>query len=250
MDLIDIPVPGGTAEAYVARPASTADLGALPGVLFFMDAIGLRPQVAAMCDRIASWGFVVLAPHVFHRDGTVADLAPTGDLADPVERDAFFALAMSRIGALTADLAGPDIASYVDTLRGLDGVGAGPIGVTGYCMGARLAVRAAGAHPEHVAACAGFHGGGLVTDAPDSPHLALATARAEIVFGHADHDRSMPPEAVTALGETLAAHGLLATNEVYAGAAHGFTMADTAMWDEAAAERHYVELDGLFARTL
>lgn len=250
MDLIEIPVPTGTAEAYVARPVTEADIGLLPGVLFFMDAIGLRPQIAAMCDRIASWGFVVLAPHVFHRDGSVAELAPTGDLTDAAEREAFFKVAMPRVGALTADLAVPDIASYVATLRGLDGVGPGPIGVTGYCMGARLAVRAAGAHPEHVAACAGFHGGGLVTDEPDSPHLTLETARAELVFGHADQDRSMPPEAVAALGEAIAAAGLHASNEVYPGAAHGYTMADTAMWDEAAAERHYVELDGLLARTL
>eukprot|EP01032_Pedospumella_encystans_P038838 gene38838-44022_t len=135
MDLIDIPVPGGTAEAYVARPPATPDIGALPGVLFFMDAIGLRPQIAAMCDRIASWGYVVLAPHVFHREGTVAELAPIGDLTDPAERDAFFKVALPRIGALTSDLALADIAAYVDTLRGLDGVGAGPIGVTGYCMG-------------------------------------------------------------------------------------------------------------------
>ncbi|WP_341925581.1 dienelactone hydrolase family protein [Nocardioides psychrotolerans] len=250
MDLIDIPVPGGTAEAYVARPPATPDIGALPGVLFFMDAIGLRPQIAAMCDRIASWGYVVLAPHVFHREGTVAELAPTGDLTDPAERDAFFKVALPRIGALTSDLALADIAAYVDTLRGLDGVGAGPIGVTGYCMGARLAIRAAGAHPDVVAACGGFHGGGLVTDEADSPHLALAHARAELVLGHADNDGSMPPEAVAALGEAIAAAGLHASNEVYPGAAHGYTMADTAMWDEAAAERHYVELDGLLARTL
>lgn len=250
MDLIDIPVPGGIAEAYLARPTSTDDIGALPGVLLFMDAIGLRPQIAAMCDRIASWGFVVLAPHVFHREGTVADLAPTGDLRDPAVREAFFALAMPRVGALTPDLAVPDIASYVDTLRGLDGVGAGPIGVTGYCMGARLAIRAASAHPEHVAACGGFHGGGLVTGAADSPHLGLGSVRAELVFGHADQDGSMPAEAVAILGATLAHHGLVASNEVYPGAAHGYTMADTAPWDEAAAERHYVELDGLFARTL
>ena len=144
----------------------------------------------------------------------------------------------------------PDIAAYVAALRGLDGVTDGPIGVTGYCMGARLAVRAATGHPDDVAACGGFHGGGLVTDEPDSPHAGLGSARAEFVFGHADNDGSMPPEAVAALGAALAEHGLDASNEVYPGAPHGYSMADTSMYDEAAAERHFAELEALFARTL
>ncbi|WP_148612167.1 dienelactone hydrolase family protein [Nocardioides rubriscoriae] len=246
MDLIDIPAADGTTQAYVARPGS----GHGPGVLFFMDAIGLRPRIAEMCDRIASWGYVVLAPNVFYRDGDVDAVRPHTDLREPGARDAFFAEAMPRVGALTSDLAVPDIAAYVAALRGLDGVADGPIGVTGYCMGARLSVRAATGHPDDVAACGGFHGGGLVTDEPDSPHAGLATARAQFVFGHADHDGSMPPEAVATLGEELARHGLTASNEVYAGAPHGYSMADTSMYDEAAAERHFTELEALLARTL
>jgi carboxymethylenebutenolidase len=154
---------------------------------------------------------------------------------------------MQRVGALTSDLSNADTVVWLDTL--LEQATA-PVGVVGYCMGARLAVRAAGLSPEVVAACGGFHGGGLVTDAPDSPHLAVARARAEFVFGHADQDRSMPPEAVTALGEALTSAGLTHTNEVYAGAAHGYTMADTAPYDEAATERHFEALRGLLARTL
>lgn len=246
MDLIEIAVPAGSAEAYVARPAS----GSGSGVLLFMDAIGLRPQIAEMCDRIASWGHVVLAPNVFHRDGDVAAVGPHTDLREPGEREAFFAEAMPRVGRLTPDLAVPDIAAYVAALRGLDGVSSGPIGVTGYCMGARLAVRAATGHPDDVAACGGFHGGGLVTDEPSSPHAGLASARAAFVFGHADQDRSMPPEAVTALGAALESAGLQASNEVYPDAPHGYTMADTAMYQEAGAERHFTELQALFARAL
>lgn len=117
-------------------------------------------------------------------------------------------------------------------------------------MGARLAVRAAGARPDVVAAVGGFHGGGLVTDAPDSPHLSLATARAEFVLGHADQDPSMPEEAIAALGAALEAAGLEATNEVYAGTAHGYTMSDTAVYDAAATERHFEALQALFSRRL
>ena len=246
MDLIEIAVPDGTAEAYVARPPS----GSGPGVLFFMDAIGVRPRIADMCDRIASWGYVVLAPNVFYREGTADEVGPHVDLTAPGEREAFFEQAMPRVGALTPDKAVPDIAAYVDALRGLDGVADGPIGTTGYCMGARLAVRAATGHPDDVAAAGGFHGGGLVADTPDSPHLGLGDARAEFVFGHADQDRSMPAEAVVTLGEALASAGLTASNEIYPGAAHGYSMADTSMYDEPATERHFTELRELFARAL
>ena len=239
-------MPDGTAEAYVARP----DSGAGPGVLFFMDANGIRPQIASMCDRIAGWGYVVLAPNVFYRDGDVASIAPTADLREPEGRKAMMEVAMPRVRGLTPDLSVPDIAAYVAALRGLDGVSDGPIGVTGYCMGARLAVRAANAHPDLVAACGGFHGGGLVTDDPDSPHLGLVNARAEFVFGHADNDRSMQPEAVAALGAALAEHGLTAKNEIYPDAPHGYTMADTLNYQEAGAERHFAELQALLSRTL
>jgi carboxymethylenebutenolidase len=246
---IEIPMPdGGSAEAYVARPASQ-DQPDLPGVLLFMDAIGLRPQIADMCQRIADWGHVVLAPNVFHRDGRAAELAPTADLRDPGERERFFAVAMPRVGALTPALAEQDIKVYLAALRALPGVTAGPVGATGYCMGARLSVRAANLD-EGVAAVGGFHGGGLVTDDPDSPHRGLGGARAEFVFGHADQDGSMPPEAVATLGEALSAAGLRARNEVYEGAAHGYTMADTAMYDEAATERHFAELRALLERRL
>ncbi len=252
MNLIEIAVPDGpdgshhTAEAYVARPES----GSGPGVLFFMDAIGVRPQIAAMCDRIAGWGYVVLAPNVFYRDGSVEEVCPHADLTQPGEREAFFAQAMPRVQGLTSDQAVPDIAAYLDALHGLDGVTGDAVGVTGYCMGARLSVRAATGHPDAVLAAAGFHGGGLVTPEPDSPYLGILSAKAEFVFGHADNDSSMPPEAVATLGEALAAAGLTAKNEVYAGAPHGYSMADTSMYDEAAADRHFTELEGLLSRTL
>jgi carboxymethylenebutenolidase len=245
---IEIPIPdGGVAEALVARPPG--DSREHPGVLFFMDAIGLRPRIAEMAQRIADWGYVVLAPNVFFRDGTADELAPTADLREPGEREAFFAKAMPRVHALTADKAEADIPAYLQALRGLPGVVAGPIGTTGYCMGARLAIRTAALDPE-VAAVAGFHGGGLVTDDDDSPHRRLPTARAEFVFGHADNDRSMPAEAIVTLGEALRDAGLTASNEVYDGAAHGYSMSDTSMYDEAATERSFAELKDLLDRTL
>jgi len=233
----------GTAECYRTGEHRR------PGVLFYIDAIGLRPQIERMADRIASWGYLVLAPNVFHRVGSAAELAPAGDLREEGAREAFFAAGvMERVRGYTPAQSGPDAEAWLGALRA--DAGPGPVGVTGYCMGARLAVRTAGQFPEDVAAVGGFHGGGLVTDAEDSPHHSIATSGAAYVFGHADHDRGMTPEHVATLGQTLEAAGRPYLNEIYPDAPHGYTMADTSAYQEAGAERHYRELEALLARTL
>lgn len=248
MPLIEIGTDGGPVQAWLATEAGAP--AARPGVLVFADAFGLRARIYEMADRMAGWGYVVLVPHLFHRNGRVEDLAVTADLKDPRAREQIFAALRPRMQALTPERVVADATAYLSALHGLPGVAPGPVGVVGYCMGARLAVITAGAHPDGVAAVGGFHGGRLATDAPDSPHRWLATARAEFVFGHADRDPSMPPEAVAALGTALADAGLEAVNEVYAGAAHGYTMADTAAYDAEATERHFTAVHDLFARRL
>lgn len=240
MNLIEIPTPDGPAEAYLT--------GKGPGLLLFMDAFGLRPQIAQMCDRIAGWGYTVLAPNVFHRDGTAEETSPHVDLRLPGEREKFFAQCGPRIRNLTPDRARADIPAYLATLR--EHAEGPKVATVGYCMGARLAVRAA-ALDEGVVAVAGFHGGGLaVEDDAESPHLLLADTHAEYVFGHADEDRSMDDAAIRRLGEALEAAGLTATNEVYEGAPHGYSMNDTPSYEERGAERSYGELEGLLHRTL
>ena len=234
--MIEISTPDGQVEAY-----RTGDETA-PGVLFFIDAIGLRPQIHSMCDRIAGWGYSVLAPNVLFRSGRVDEVRPDGPLDTDDKRAAFFKHAMPRVAALTPERAERDIPAYVAALR--EHAAPGPIGTTGYCMGARLAVRAAGLDPT-VAACGGFHGGGLATEDGDSPHTRIATSEAAFVFGHADGDRSMPPEQVERLEDALVAADRPHTNRIYPGAAHGYTMADTTMYDEASAERHFTELRAL-----
>lgn len=241
--LIRIPAAEGTAEALVARPSSGD--GPFPGVIMYMDAFGLRPRIQEMAQHVADWGYVVLAPNVFYREGTVAELAPKADMTTPEGRQAAGRPAFARIGRLTAERALRDIDAWVAAVGALDGVRPGPIGTVGYCMGARLAIRTATAHPEVVAACGGFHGGGLATDEPDSPHLGLARARAQFVFGHADRDPSMAPDAVARLGAALEAAGLTASNQVYPGAPHGYSMADTSAFNPEATERHFRELRAL-----
>ncbi|WP_036554754.1 dienelactone hydrolase family protein [Nocardioides insulae] len=245
-ELIEITTADGTAEAYLSRPAGE---GARPGVLFFMDAIGLRPRIAEMADTIASWGYVVLAPNLFYRDGSMADLAPAGDLREAGNREAFFAGGVrQRIAHHTAERAAADAEAYLATLD--EYADRGGIGATGYCMGARHATRLAGQFPGRVRSVGSWHGGGLVTEDADSPHLAIAGASAEFAYGHADEDPSMPPAAVAALGEALAATGRPFVNEVFPHAPHGYTMSDTSSWQEAATELHFAHLRALFERTL
>ncbi|GAA1081314.1 dienelactone hydrolase family protein [Tsukamurella spumae] len=241
-----IETPSGIADAYFARPQTDDPV---PGVLLFIDAIGLRPQIASMADRIASWGYAVLAPNVFYRDGDAAATSPDEPLDTPEARERFMGGAMKRVMGLTPDKSEPDTDAYLAALLAQPGV-TGPVGVTGYCLGARLSTLAAIAHPDTVVACGGFHGSRIATDEPDSIHLGLPRARAEFVYGHADHDTSMPPEAVELLGAALASAGLTATNAIYPDAPHGYTMADTPNYQEAGSERHFTELEALFARTL
>lgn len=243
---IEITTADGTAEAIVARPD---DDGTYPGVLLCMDAIGLRPQIEQMADRIASWGYIVLAPNTFYRSGTAAETTPTTDLRDPEERAAYGTISAGYLAELTGERMEADIPHYVAALRSLPGVAEGPIGVTGYCMGARMATRAAGLEAS-VAACAGFHGAQVASPEMGSPHERLATARAAFVYGHADQDKLNPPEDVERLDQALAAAGLSARTAVYPDAPHGFTMADTSSYQEAGAERHYVELRELLDSTL
>ena len=122
--------------------------------------------------------------------------------------------------------------------------------VVGYCFTGGMAMRAAAVRPEKIAAAASFHGGGLFTDAPASPHLVLPRVKAQLYFGHAINDNSMPKEAIEKLDRALAAWGGKYESEVYDGAYHGWTSSDAPVYNQAQAERAFEKLMGLFARTL
>jgi carboxymethylenebutenolidase len=241
--MVDVQTEDGVADAYLARPG---DDRPRPGVLMIMDAYGLRPRIEGMADRIAANGYVVMAPNVFYRAGR-APVLPMPDFVDADSRASFFQSVRPLIEQLTPESAARDGAAYLDYLTG---VAPGPVGVVGYCMGARFGWRIAAANPDRVAALAGFHAGGLVTDAPDSPHLSAGDLKAEVYFGHADNDRSMTPEQIYVLERALDDAGARYRSEVYEGAVHGYTMADTAAYNEAAAERHFTELLALLERAL
>jgi carboxymethylenebutenolidase len=243
---IDIPVPGGTADAILAEPSDGAPH---PGVLMFMDAFGLRPRLEDMASRLAAHGYVVLVPNLFYRHGR-APVVDLGDLRDPGARGPLFERLRPMMQVLTPALAESDIAAYLAYLGDVEGVCEGPVGAVGYCMGGALALRAAAVAPDRVAAVASFHGGRLATDEADSPHLLADRIRAEVYVAHADKDASMPPEAQRRLAEALSRAGVPHRTEMYDGCLHGFTMADTAAYDEAATERHWQRLLGILGRAL
>jgi len=243
---VDIPTQDGVADAYLAHPDDGA---AHPAVLLYMDAFGLRPRLSEMADRLVAAGYTVLVPNVFYRHGR----APVVDLPDFIDDDArpgLFGQLVPLIQGLTPEAADRDADAYLSWLAACPQASGGPIGVTGYCMGARLALRVAGSHPDRVAAAAGFHGGRLATDTPDSPHLLADRITAELYFGHADQDPSLPPEQIERLEKALTEAGVRHRAEVYAGAGHGYTMADTTVFDPQATERHWTALLDLLGRNL
>lgn len=242
-ETVEIRTTDGLADAYLTRPDDRPH----PGVLYIMDAFGLRPTIDEMADRIAADGYVVLAPNVFYRAGR-SPVIPTPDLSDPDQRASFFQKLRPLIEQLNPERLAADGSAYLDYLA--QEASPGPVAITGYCMGARIGWWIAAAHPDRVAALAGFHAGRMATDDPDSPHLAAPRVKAEMYFGFADQDQSMTAEQIATFERALEEAGARYRAEVYDGARHGYTMADGPAFDESARERHFRELSGLLKRTL
>ena len=242
---VDVPTGDGVADAYFARPA---DGRPRPAVLFYQDAYGLRPHLRSMADRLAGAGYAVLVPNVFYRLGRtpVVDLP---EFIDPGADPTIWERLGPVVTSLTPDLVERDADAYLRWLADSPHVADGPVALTGYCMGARLVLWTAAAHPDRVAAGAGFHGGRLATDDPGSPHRGAPAITAELYFGHADDDPSLPPEQIARFEEALEAAGVRHTCEVYPGAPHGYTQADTSAYQREGDERHWAALLGLLERT-
>ncbi|MFH8380491.1 dienelactone hydrolase family protein [Kitasatospora sp. NPDC018058] len=244
--LVDIPTTDGTADAYLTHPDDGAPH---PGVLFYMDAFGLRPHLKAMADRIAAAGYTVLVPNAFYRNGR-APLVELPELIDIEQCDEIFDQIVPLLATLTPEATAGDADAFLWWFAESPLVQDGPIGLTGYCRGAVLALRTAASHPDRIAVAAGFHGGNLATGRPDSPHLGAHRITAELYFGHADQDESLPPEQIARLDKALTAAGVRYRAEVYSGAPHGYTQADTTRYDAAADARHWEALLSLLKRTL
>ncbi len=247
---VEIKTPDGSCDAVFIHPAT----GSYAGVLIWPDALGLRPAMRDIGKRIAAEGYSVLVPNPFYRsakapvfDGPFdfknpADMAKLQKLREPlnapgaVENDA------------TAHIAFLDAQSQVNKSK--------KIGTQGYCMGGPMVVRTAAAVPNRVGAGASFHGGGLVTDKPDSPHLLAPKIKARMYFGIASNDDAKQPDAKDKLKQVFAAANVPAEIEVYAGAMHGWCIPDMPLMDgkpiynKADAERAWSKLVALYAAAL
>ncbi len=240
---IEIRTPDGTADGLLYR---ADDGGRRPGVIHLTDIGGIRLSQRTMARRLAAAGYTVLLPNLFYRFGR----PPVVDWAAGFDD----ALTKQRIAELRAPLTPEavtrDAGASVDLLAAHDAVAPGGIGVVGYCFAGAVALRAAAARPDRVVAAASFHGGGLATDAPTSPHLLLPRITAQLYFGHAVEDRGMPPEAIDRLDQALAAWGGLSKSEVYAGARHGWTVPDSQVYNPPQAEKAFAELTRLLGEAL
>lgn len=240
---VTVATPDGEADAYFVAP----DSGKHPGVLVWPDIMGLRPAFRQMADRLAASGYAVLTVNQFYRSTRAPFLAPGESFDQPEvrERIAPFRAALSTEGTLrdaTAFVGFLDAQPEVDTARG--------IGVTGYCMGGPMMMRTAAAVPGRVRAGGSFHGGGLVTDAPDSPHRLIPETKARFLIAIAEGDDKRAPGDKDALRAAFDAAKLAAEIEVYPGTMHGWCPPDSRVYDAAQAERAWARLLALFAAGL
>lgn len=234
---LDVKAADGTAEAFLFTPSSGT--GPWPGVVYLTDIMGIRPAYHKMAQRLADQGYVVLLPNIFHR-GTKL---PVLDFVPQMGDERTMKRMMELRNALPNDKMGPDGAAYADALLAQPNVKGGKVGVVGYCFTGSMTMRAAATAPEKFAAAASFHGGGLYTDQPDSPHLLLPKIKARLYFGHAVQDRSMPAETIAKFEAALKAWPGKSESETYEGALHGWCVPGRAeIYNEAQAERAFGKL--------
>ncbi len=240
---VDVKTPDGVADSYFVHPAS----GATAGVLVWPDILGLRPAFRQMGKRLAESGYAVLVVNPFYRQKK-APVVPAGaSFADQATRDIVMPLAKG-LSATTHVTDAKAFVGFLDSQAAVDKKR--KIGTTGYCMGGPIVMRTAAAAPDRIGAGASFHGGGLVTKAPDSPHLLIPTMKAQFLFAVAENDDQKEPDAKNVLREEFAKAKLPAEIEVYAGAAHGWCPPDSAVYNEKQAERAWARLLVLFKAAL
>ncbi len=236
---IEIDTPDGRADCYFVHPSS----GAYPGVLIWPDALGLRAAFRQMGARLAESGYAVLVVNPYYRSKRAPVVPEGASFADDETRKTLMALR----GSLNADTNVIDARAFVDFLDRQAAVDSSrKMGTTGYCMGGPITMRTAAALPERIGAAASFHGGSLVTDKPDSPHLLVPQMKARYLFAIAENDDERDPEAKNVLREAFAAAGLPAEIEVYQGALHGWCPPGSPVYNEAQAERAWGRMLALF----
>jgi carboxymethylenebutenolidase len=240
---VNVPTPDGTADCYFVHPAE----GAHAAVLVWPDIVGLRPAFRQMGKRLAESGYAVLVVNPYYRKAKAPVVGEGASSQDPETRNILMPLARSlspetNVIDAKAFIGWLDAQSSVDTSR--------KIGTTGYCMGGPITMRTAGAIPDRVGAGASFHGGGLATDAPNSPHLLVRDFKASYLIAIAENDDEKDPQAKQTLRDAFDAAGLSAEIEVYEGTLHGWCPPDSRVYHAEQAEHAWARLLHLFETAL
>jgi carboxymethylenebutenolidase len=242
---VTIPTPDGDARAFVFTPDDGQ--GPWPAAIIFMDAPAIRPALFEMSERLAQAGYYVVLPDLFWRAGPYPPLDIAAARAgDPTQQALFAKLRASTDN----ERAMRDAKAVLDWLPSQPQAKPGKVGVTGYCMGGAIALRAAGTFPDRIAAAASFHGGNLATEEANSPHLLAPKMTAKLLVAGADEDRSYPEEQNVRLAAALKDARVEAAVSIWKGAKHGWVPTDMPVHNPEAAERHWKELVALFDETL
>jgi carboxymethylenebutenolidase len=237
---VTIKTPDGMCDAYFVHPAS----GTAPGVLVWPDIFGLRPAFRTMAKRLAESGYSVVVVNPFYREKK----APTAEKGSATPIPELIPM-MQKINNATTHMT--DAKAFVAWLDQQPSVAKNKrIGTQGYCMGGPIAFRTAAAAPDRVGAVASFHGGGLVTNTPDSPHLQASKTKAQLLIAIAANDDMARPDEKNVLKDTFAKSGQPAEIEVYTGAAHGWCPPDSGVYNEPQAEKAWARLLALYGKAL
>ena len=240
---VSVQTPDGSADCYVVHPAS----GKHPGVIIWPDILGLRPAFRLMGKRLAESGYSVMVVNPYYRSAKAPVVPEGASFQDPSIREIVLPLARE----LTAETQMSDARAFVSFLDQQAAVDtARQIGTTGYCMGGPMTMRTAAAVPDRIGAGASFHGGRLVMEGTDSPHLLVPKMKAQFLFAIAQNDDERDPETKKVLRESFDKAGLSAEIEVYEGAMHGWCPPDSAVYNEKQAERAWSRLLALFETAL
>jgi len=247
VDVVDsnvtVTTPDGESEAFFVHPAE----GKHPGILMWTDILGLRNAFRTMATRLAQSGYSVLVPNPFYRDRPIPVVPEGSSFQDPDTRT----LLRGFAGKLNQEAAFSDARAYIGFLDEQEPVDTSrKVGTNGYCMGGPLIMRTAAAVPDRVGAAASFHGGGLVTDRDDSPHLLIPNTPAHILHAVAENDDEKDPEVKNVLAAAYEAAGIPAEIEVYEGAMHGWCSLDSPVYNEAQAEKAWGRMLHLFETAL
>ena len=237
-----VTTPDGTCPVTLHTPEGS---GPWPGVVMYVDAGGVRDTMHEMAQTLADQGYAVLLPDVYYRHGDWAPFDMRTVFGDPEQRTRL----MTMVGSVTPDMIAADAGAFFDFLDSRPAVKGPRFGVFGYCMGGRTSVIVAGRQPDRVAAAGSFHGGGLVTDDPNSPHLLADKMKATVYVAGAENDGSFTTEHAETLDKALTAAGVEHMVEFYP-AGHGFAVPDNPPYDKSAADRHWAALERLFGASL